>query len=407
MTAAQWAIASTAVLASFVVGFMLMLAGYKIGRNRRTAFAEVRRAAYIAAVGEMAYRGGYPQDMLKAWVNDRVFREVIVEFLNFLHGSHRQRVLKIATEIGINDVLHRRLSSRRKEVRAAAATGLSQLADEDSIPYLLEALRDKVGGVQINAAHALARIGKSETLPPVLALMAAENGWVRSRVADALVSFGSTAVAPITLMLNEREARPKTQSLLIQVLGQIGDSTAEPVLLAGLKSGNTDIRVRSTAALATTGSPSCVPALAQALCDSDWRVRAQAANSLKQRMDPLAIPSLMIALGDEAWRVRQNAAAALAAIPGGKRALSSALDDPDQFARDVATEHLMRSEPLIPDSPEEIERERQVVGSRTVPRTRSASRNSGPKHAAPKTGHYVPQHRAPRQRDLSKGRHRP
>ncbi len=417
MTPAQWALGSAVLLAGLVASFMVMLFVYKVGRNRRAAFAEVRRAAYIAAMGEMAYRGGYPQDMLQGWVNDRVFREVVVEYLKFLTGAHRHRVLRFANDIGISELLHKELSSMRKGLRSAAAEGLSQLGDEDSVPFLLEALTDKEQGVKINAAHALARVGRPETLPAVMAAMAGGSDWVRSRVADALITFGPTAIVPISLVLDHPQTTPETKRLLIQVLGQIGDPIAEPILLSGLNSGDLDVRVRSTAALATAGSPSCVPSLIETLSDPDWRVRAQAATSLNVRMDPLAIPALKAALGDEGWWVRQNAATALTSIPGGQKALLAALDDPDQFARDVAPEYLMGSQIMVPDSPEgieieidrleEIEREQEVVRPEAVLYTGPASQKTGPKHAAVKPRHHNPRHRAPSSRDRSKGRHRP
>ncbi len=414
MTPTEWAQGSALTLLLIALALLVGLTVHKLIRNRRAAFREVRWAAYVAALGELAYRGGYPQQMLQGWVSDSVFREVAIEYLKFLEGKHRDRVLRFAYEVGIGHKLHRDLSKRRARVRSAAAEGLAQLGHDASVPYLLPALQDRSESVRINAAHALSRIGDEESIPAVLAALIDDLEWAQNRMADALIEFGSPAVLPITEVVGDTSVPSPVRRLLIQVLGEIGDDQAEPVLLAGLSSDDLEIRIRSVAALSTAGSPPSVDHLIQAMYDPDWRVRAQAANALAIRMDPLAIPSLTLALRDSGWWVRQNAATALMQIPGGKKTLFAALQDPDEFARDVAIEHLMGSQLPVPDTPEgvaeEIEKLDESGRSPTTSNSAlvsTASKHLSPKHSAPHEKTPTGRHRAPGVRDRSKGRHRP
>jgi HEAT repeat protein len=73
------------------------------------------------------------------------------------------------------------------------------------------------------------------------------------------------------------------------------------------------------------------------LRDSDWRVRAQAARALSGSTDERTVQELSRALTDSNWWVRFRAGLSLASMgPGGKQALSEALDNADRYARDMA-----------------------------------------------------------------------
>jgi len=82
--------------------------------------------------------------------------------------------------------------------------------------------------------------------------------------------------------------------------------------------------------------------LIEVMTDSHWRVREQAADILGQLDDERALPVLIAALKDETWQVRFAAVTALGHMGGAeaKAALQAMPDDADDRVRTLVAKVL-------------------------------------------------------------------
>ncbi len=309
----------------------------------RRRFEAVRRASYVAVFGELTARGSYPQEILASWTDDPVFRSALVDFIRLLDGIERDRLLRVARDLGIVDAAVVTLrKSRRRKARIRAALMLAELADPKTARPLAAALNDPESGVRINASAALAKIGEPDAVGAILGSIDRETEWDAARTMDHLASLGTAAVDGLLEYLGDlSEQMPTYGQLALRTLGQIGDHRAEPTLLHALAGTEAETRLVAAGALQTCGTTQCVAPLIGAMDDPDGRVRARAAKSLGAHFDDRAIAPLAEGLRDREWWVRKNSAGALAQLPGGVAALQRALRDRDLFARDAAREQLM------------------------------------------------------------------
>jgi HEAT repeat protein len=150
--------------------------------------------------------------------------------------------------------LRRAMDDAEWPVRNAAGRALEDVADEESVPMLAEALTDPSAETRYHAARALARVGPgSAGAVPVLTAALRDPDWeVRMESAWALASVGGAGAA------------------------------SEPALLAALRDPDPQVRASAAWGLAGVGGTreAAVPALRQALSDEDRGAREAAAGAL-------------------------------------------------------------------------------------------------------------------------------
>jgi HEAT repeat protein len=325
-----------------------LLIAYSWLRTHRVAFDDFRRAAYLATLGDVATRAGYPAPLVRGWARDRVFRAALVEFLTFLTGTERDNLIRAAHELEIVDhYRHDLAKGRRRRRRVAAAEALGDLADAAAIPDLLAALSDRIPEIRVQCAHALASIGDPLTVTPILDRLAGERErWVAERLADALRRFDAAAVLDTSIRLEQLDMRgevPSWSILAARVLGAIGDIRAERSLLHCLVAQNHRLREAAAAGLGRAGTPDAVAALLDTAYDPHPSVRRAAVEALGRHLDPAALETLEDLLHDPVGAVRIAAASSLTKIPGGTDTLVEAVRMGDVAARDAAADALMEA----------------------------------------------------------------
>lgn len=325
-----------------------ILITYSWARSHRAAFDDFRRAAYLATLGDIATRAGYPSQLVRGWARDRVFRAALVEFLTFLTGAERDNLLKAAHELEIVEHYRRQLrTGRRRRTRVAAAEALGDLGDSAAIPELLDSIADRIPEVRVQSAHALAAIADPLTVAPLLdALIAEEERWVAERLADALRRFDKAAVVETSLRLEElgHQLEPPSWTVLgVRVLGAIGDIHAERALLHCLLSPSRLLRESAATSLGRAGSPRAVRPLIGACHDPAPRVRVAAITSLGLHLDPAALETAEEMLHDADRDVRRAAGQALTKIPGGEDTLVEALRLGSDAARAAAADAVLEA----------------------------------------------------------------
>ena len=336
------ALALGAALVSVVLAVILFL--IKLYHWHRTRIIGVRRAHYIAAVGEIVARG-IPNEYEPGWARDPLFHEVLLQYVDVVAGEERAHLEALISAIDLRYRLVVQLKSARRESRRmAAASYLAVIATPEIEWALVEALDSLNNEIRIQAAGGLATIKSEKAIPQLVHMLLTDNPWVAARIADQLVAYGSVAVP--FLMENVRDEHAghlvdhRILAVVVRILGMIGDLRAAPAIGPLIDHPVRDVRVAAAAALGKTGTPASIPVLIEALTDSDWQVRAAAATALASFSDPVATDPVAGLLRDSSWWVRQNAAAALMEILGGMDALIAALEGDDAYARDAALQQL-------------------------------------------------------------------
>jgi HEAT repeat protein len=204
------------------------------------------------------------------------------------------------------------LQDEDAEVRAVAASSLTNYHDESSIPYLETALHDENKDVRAHAARTLGFIGSKASVGPLLRALTDEVSEVRAEAAAAL--------------------------------GQLGSATPIDPLLNALLDEDESVRKRAAIALGNIGSTGAVEHLLKALQAEDYKMRACAAMALGQIGEECAFVPLQEMLRDREALVRERVVESLGKF-GGERildALSMALDDDGGHVRIIATEEIAK-----------------------------------------------------------------
>ena len=353
----------TVVLAASTVIAALSLLSIKMAHRIILNSRGVRTAHYVAAIAEMIGRRYIPTEIPKGWRTDPVFHDILIDYRRLVEGEDGRFIDRMVEEFGIVDALIPRIRRIFPQTsRFQAVSTLVELADRSAAPFLRSLLDDRNDYVRTHAAHGLARIHDLTAVPLILDLSTRVRPWEAARLTDSLVAFGVDAVPLIVEWVSDEMESPRpsmeavTQSA--RVLGFIGDSAAEPLLLRLLSSPNLEWRVAAASALGRVGTDEARTALLTALADNAWEVRARAVRALAILADETVGPAVVALLSDTEWWVRQNAAETLGEIPGGVAHLLAALDSPDKFAADSALNQLAEMQKLPPGRPPVLVRER-------------------------------------------------
>ena len=157
-----------------------------------------------------------------------------------------------------------------------------------------------------------------------------------------LGGFGRHGHGVLASALERGVEAPCVERALIEVLGTLGERTAQSAIQRRLSSPSFELRVVAARALGRLRATDAAAALLAALQDEAWQVRAQAARALGEAGVQSAVLALPAKLSDPAWWVRRHAAYALAELgPAGHAALREILEhSPDRYSRDMAGEVL-------------------------------------------------------------------
>jgi HEAT repeat protein len=172
-------------------------------------------------------------------------------------------------------------------VRATAASAILSLPAEESAASLIPLLSDKDEFVRREAAYALGRTRRQSAVSHLVhRLLSDKTDEVRGAAAVALGQIGSLdAVSSLSGALvpqlemagskNKKKVKREQNSFVLRSaarsLGQIGNSSALPVLLAVLQDtkAEPDVRREAASALGVIGDRGALPALRVAVSDAD------------------------------------------------------------------------------------------------------------------------------------------
>lgn len=280
---------------------------------------------------------------------DRYLAPLMVERMNVLRGSDRERIAALARELGLVGKYARTLDSRSRWRRARAAELLGYFGGPDETPAIAVLLGDEDETVRAVAARALARTGSPEAVEALTRTLDNPSELTRLRVAENLDRVGQAAVPPLLSLLEEAvnpesHRRQHGPVFASQVLGGLRAREALPALRRAAREGdNQNVRAQAVRALGRIGDLEDLSLVVEAAGDEAWPVRVQAANALGILGEPSTAPVLEELVADREWWVRSAAASALANMGrSGEDALIGLLGSSDPYARDRAAATLER-----------------------------------------------------------------
>jgi len=215
------------------------------------------------------------------------------------------------------------LKDKSSEVRECAVLSLGKLGDTSAVPFLIELLKDKNPSIRKNVVSILGDTGDT-SLIPILAnvLKKDRNVAVKVNAAFALANMGGSAIPSLIKML-QGSTKIFAAMAIGKALEKTPDVSLIPVLLKGLNDRDRDVRRYIAGALKKLGNPA-VDALVDSLNNrrKSENERKYAAEALGDIGDTSAIPVLVGAIEDGSEEIKIYAAQALQKM--GKAAVEQA-----------------------------------------------------------------------------------
>lgn len=212
-----------------------------------------------------------------------------------------------------------KLKSSDTEERRDAAMRLSQLGGDNATSALLSALSDHSPKVRAAAAAGLGERADQSVVPALAARLASDkDAFVRKTVAYGLASFtGSERTLALIGALKDKDLEVRGAAAVS--LADHPDPAAIPALSAALSDKGPFVRAEAARALGVNGRRAiqAVSALVKLLAsDKDWEVRRQAATALGSIGERSALPALERATRDSDPYLAQAALASIKILQG-------------------------------------------------------------------------------------------
>jgi hypothetical protein len=273
----------------------------------------------------------------------RMYREcaadLVAELAELVRGSDRERLLQNAVDLGVPDVLRRRLRSRVAQDRLSAAETLAMFPGEPQ-QWALAALDDRNRDVRLGAALALAH----NHAAPGAAEVARKLGiGTRERsllVVSLMRDLAETDTKGVEAILYDPELPDEAKLAATDALAASGMVENAPLVAWMADAARTDsqLQPRIFRALGRIGHPGARDAVLTGMQSAEWRVRSSAAEAAGRIGLTDAIPRLKELLGDEHWWVRLRCGEALARMGrAGREALLAVAESGSPQARHAAS----------------------------------------------------------------------
>ena len=273
----------------------------------------------------------------------RLYREcaadLVAELAELVRGSDRERLLQNAVDLGVPDVLRRRLRSRVAQDRLSAAETLAMFPGEPQ-QWALAALDDRNRDVRLGAALALAH----NHAAPGAAEVARKLGiGTRERsllVVSLMRDLAETDTKGVEAILYDPELPDEAKLAATDALAASGMVENAPLVAWMADAARTDsqLQPRIFRALGRIGHPGARDAVLTGMQSAEWRVRSSAAEAAGRIGLTDAIPRLKELLGDEHWWVRLRCGEALARMGrAGREALLAVAESGSPQARHAAS----------------------------------------------------------------------
>lgn len=339
-----------------LAGAVILLAMFLLVERSIAALVAARTGRRESRLSRLVYRAvqSSPVDTNDfrrlSGFDRKLVRSILLGLALDLRGDTGEAISDLYRKLGFikRDLV--RLKSWRVTSRANAAADLGLIHCPESMPALLEAVKDSDVRVRQAAVWAIGQVGTTDALAGLVRLLGDPSLLVAHRAQEVLAERGRE-VADAILNYAVSTASRAGRLASIELIGWLRLTAGSDLLLVCMSDLDPEIRVKSVKAAAAIGDPRFLETFHARLEDPRWEVRCQAAKGLSLFGSPSSVPRLTAALGDKHWWVRFYAATALAEVgPAGEEALSHALQDPEPSVHDMAR-YLLERGSAVPALP--------------------------------------------------------
>ena len=180
---------------------------------------------------------------------------VVVPFRRLLPTCTKEERQRMATTLGgfatalAVDLIRCLVHDEDGQVRSSAVQSLADLAREETVPVLLEALQDRNSDVRWIATRALGQMPGTTAVDALIPMLTDEDREVGRIAAEGLGLQGDRRAVP-HLIAAIRESYPLLRESAILALGQLADQRAIPALQDVLHDANQQVRRSAEVVLA-------------------------------------------------------------------------------------------------------------------------------------------------------------
>jgi hypothetical protein len=257
-----------------------------------------------------------------------------------LRGSERQILTDIFEDAGGLARGLRQLRALRYHKRLSAVQKLRIMHSRRAVPGLIRALNDRSQIVRNAAVRALGELGDEQSYPFLLNALEDQAHWSTFWVADSVLAAGS-AIVPLLVERFAMLRDPQLRTVYVRLLGLLRAPEVSDHLLLLLDAPEIPLRIAAINTLSAIADAEIVSRLRVMLDDPHWEVRAAAAKALGALMDLESVPTLERLLGDSVYLVRYSAAHTLITLGNEGQVVLRAVIEADQpYAHAIAQQVL-------------------------------------------------------------------
>jgi HEAT repeat protein len=196
--------------------------------------------------------------------------QTLVQILNLVRGSERDRVVRVARSMGAPAMIERRLQRAPVRLRILAAEALAAFPDESTLRVLDRARRDADVRVRVTGLRSYILIGGHIAIAELVKLWEDQGGNRQSSLAEVVRRAVAERPEEAVALLRELSASDRVSVVLIDALAAARIAEAA-LLVAGVArtSAAADIRAAAVQALGVWAHTASPDATELALRDAD------------------------------------------------------------------------------------------------------------------------------------------
>ena len=179
-------------------------------------------------------------------------------------------------------LIDRALEIGDARTRSIAARAARDLLESLPLEDVIAATNSPQAAVRAHAAHVLGDRRGPAAVPSLVLALTDSITHVRNRAAWALAEIAHGDAVPALIRTAAGDVSIAVRRHAIRALGETGDRTATPHLIAWLQNDHAGIRAQSADALGDMRDPAAVPHLEAILDDPDPGVRRNASTALRR-----------------------------------------------------------------------------------------------------------------------------